>query len=41
MVSELFLRTIVIDDGVVVFDGSTEKLLANQSFLERHGLEAP
>jgi cobalt transport protein ATP-binding subunit len=41
MVSELFRRTIVIDEGKIVSDGPTDKLLADQTFLERHGLEAP
>ncbi len=41
MVSELFPRTIVIDQGKVVFDGHTHDLLSDVAFLEVHGLEAP
>ena len=41
MVSELFQRTIVIDQGEVVSDGLTQKLLSDDTFLEEHGLEAP
>lgn len=40
MVSELFQRTIVIDQGEVVSDGLTQKLLSDDTFLEGHGLEA-
>lgn len=41
MVSELFERTIVIDGGEIVFDGSTEDLLLDATFLDEHGLEPP
>lgn len=41
MVNELFERTVVIDEGAVVFDGSTQALMADHDLLERHGLEAP
>lgn len=39
LVSELFQRTIVIDEGTIVFDGSTETLLQDADFLDAHGLE--
>jgi cobalt/nickel transport system ATP-binding protein len=39
MVEALFGRTIVMDGGCVVFDGSTAKLLADEQLLETHGLE--
>jgi cobalt/nickel transport system ATP-binding protein len=41
LVEELFGRTIVLDRGEVVFDGSTRELLLDNNFLEGHGLEAP
>jgi cobalt/nickel transport system ATP-binding protein len=41
LVGELFGRTIVLDRGEVVFDGSTQELLLDNNFLEGHGLEAP
>lgn len=41
MVAELFARTIVIDQGELVFDGLTQDLMADRPFLEVHGLEAP
>lgn len=41
MVNELFVRTVVIDDGDVVFDGSTQSLMADRDLLARHGLDAP
>jgi cobalt/nickel transport system ATP-binding protein len=40
MVSDLFERTMVIDGGEIVFDGSTKDLLSNVALLETHGLEA-
>jgi cobalt/nickel transport system ATP-binding protein len=39
MVEMLFGRTIVMDGGRVVFDGSTTELLADEQLLETHGLE--
>jgi cobalt/nickel transport system ATP-binding protein len=39
MVEALFGRTIVMDGGRVVFDGSTVELLADEPLLETHGLE--
>jgi cobalt/nickel transport system ATP-binding protein len=39
MVAELFLRTVVMDDGRVVADGLTPEILGDQALLEHHGLE--
>ena len=39
MVEALFERTVVMDGGRVVFDGSTRELLADERLLETHGLE--
>jgi cobalt/nickel transport system ATP-binding protein len=41
MVSELFTRTVVIDEGKIVFDGSTQSLMADRDLLALHGLDAP
>jgi len=41
LVAELFGRTIVLDGGVVVADGPTGEIMADQRLLEAHGLEAP
>ncbi len=41
LVAEVFPRTIVMDGGVIVADGATAQLLADQRLLEAHGLEAP
>jgi cobalt transport protein ATP-binding subunit len=41
LVAEVFGRTIVMDEGVVVADGPTALLLADEALLERHGLERP
>ncbi len=41
LVAEVFPRTVVIDGGQVVADGSTDRILADAELLERHGLEAP
>ncbi len=41
LVAEVFPRTVVMDDGVVVADGATGELLADTALLEAHGLEAP
>ena len=41
LVAEVFPRTIVMDGGVVVADGPTDRLLADHVLLEAHGLEAP
>lgn len=41
LVAEIFPRTVILDDGRVVADGPTEKLLADEALLEAHGLERP
>lgn len=41
MVKELFKRMIVLDEGVVVADGSTKEIFQDKQFLEAHGLEMP
>jgi cobalt/nickel transport system ATP-binding protein len=38
MVAQAFPRTVVLDGGLVVADGSTHQLLADQQLLEAHGL---
>jgi cobalt/nickel transport system ATP-binding protein len=39
MVAEIFSRTVVLDGGRVVADGSTGELLADEQLLELHGLK--
>lgn len=41
LVQELFPRTIVMDEGLIVADGSTTEILADEKFLYQHGLEKP
>ena len=41
MVKELFPRTVVVDEGRVVADGSTADILENEALLTAHGLEKP
>jgi cobalt/nickel transport system ATP-binding protein len=41
MVQELFPRTVIMDEGRIVVDGSTEELMSDQALLETHGLELP
>jgi len=41
MVRQLFPRMIVMDNGRIVADGETAKLLADAALLETHGLEMP
>ena len=41
LVQELFPRTIVMDEGLIVADGSTTEILADEDFLYQHGLEKP
>jgi len=41
MVQELFPRTIVMDEGLIVADGDTRKILSDEKFLNEHGLEKP
>jgi len=40
-VKERFPRTIVMDDGLVVVNGKTKEILADEKFLNVHGLEKP
>src|SRR5687768_17823180 len=41
MVQELFPRTIVMDEGVIVADGRTNDILEDEALLTAHGLEKP
>jgi cobalt/nickel transport system ATP-binding protein len=41
MVRELFSRMIIMDEGRIVADGSTEVLMEDEALLEKHGLERP
>ena len=41
LVAEVFPRTVVMDGGEIVGDGPTARLLADDTFLEAHGLERP
>ena len=41
LVEELFPRTIVMDEGLIVADGRTREILADENFLNEHGLEKP
>jgi energy-coupling factor transporter ATP-binding protein EcfA2 len=41
LVQELFPRTIVMDDGRIVADGSTWEILEDEKLLTEHGLEKP
>jgi cobalt/nickel transport system ATP-binding protein len=41
LVDELLPRTIILDEGRLVADGQTAKLLEDAELLERHGLERP
>jgi cobalt/nickel transport system ATP-binding protein len=41
LVQELFPRTIVMDDGRIVADGSTREILEDEKLLNEHGLEKP
>lgn len=41
LVSELFPRMVIMDEGEIVADGKTNELLADGALLERHGLERP
>jgi len=41
LVEELFPRTIVMDDGMIVADGKTKDLLQDEKLLNEHGLEKP
>jgi len=39
LVKELFPRTIVMDEGLIVADGLTREILEDEKLLEAHGLE--
>jgi cobalt/nickel transport system ATP-binding protein len=41
LVAEVFPRTVVMDGGEIVGDGPTARLLADDTFLQAHGLERP
>jgi energy-coupling factor transporter ATP-binding protein EcfA2 len=41
LVEELFPRTIVMDEGLIVADGKTKEILSDEKFLNEHGLEKP
>ena len=41
LVAEVMTRTVVLDDGRLVADGPTDRILADVPLLEAHGLEAP
>lgn len=41
LVQELFPRTIVMDEGQIVADGTTRNILDNEELLTAHGLEKP
>jgi cobalt transport protein ATP-binding subunit len=41
LIRDLCPRTVVLDEGRIVADGSTNRLLADVELLERHGLEQP
>ena len=41
LVAEVFPRTVIVDDGTIVADGPTDRILADQALLEAHGLEVP
>jgi cobalt/nickel transport system ATP-binding protein len=41
LVAEVFPRMVVMDGGLIVADGPTEQVLADDAVLEAHGLERP
>ena len=41
LVRDLCSRTVILDEGRIVADGPTSRLLADVELLERHGLEQP
>lgn len=41
LVSELFKRMVIMDEGCVVADGDTHILMADEALLQAHGLEKP
>jgi hypothetical protein len=40
-VAEVLPRTVIMDGGVVVAEGPSAEILADDALLERHGLERP
>lgn len=41
LVAEVLPRTVVVDEGLIVADGPTSTILADEELLEAHGLERP
>jgi cobalt/nickel transport system ATP-binding protein len=41
LVAELFPRTVVMDEGLIVADGPTSDILTDAALMEKHGLERP
>lgn len=41
MVHDLFPRMVIMDEGIIVADGSSSDLLVDDELLEAHGLESP
>ncbi len=41
LVRELFPRMVIMDEGRIVADGSTEELMDDEDLLNTHGLEKP
>ena len=41
LVAEVLPRTVVMDEGLIVADGPTSRILADEELLEAHGLERP
>jgi cobalt/nickel transport system ATP-binding protein len=41
LVQELFPRMVIMDEGRIVADGTTEHLMEDEALLEMHGLERP
>jgi len=41
LVSELFMRMVIMDEGRIVADGETRSLMADEALLKAHGLEKP
>ena len=41
LVEELFPRTIVMDEGLIVADGDTMEILQDEKLLNEHGVEKP
>ena len=41
MVRELFPRMVIMDEGTIVANGPTERLMNDEALLEAHGLERP